>query len=532
MTLARKFLILSHRYLGIAVSLLVVMWFATGLVMMYAGGMPRLSPEQRLERLAPVDLSQVRLTPSQALEKADIGPMRGQTLLLTVEQRPAYRFGETVVFADTGEVMEETTIDQARAAAARFLNVPESQVRYVRTLDEVDQWTLVNSRQLPLYKFAVDDGSATELYIQPATQEVVMMTTRKSRALAWAGVIPHWLYFTALRESQPLWYRIMVWTSAAACVLAVLGLLLAATLFRKTTPFRPSAAIPYKGWMRWHYITGAVFGFFTLTWAFSGLLSMEPFAWTNADGLQVRRDTFTGGPVDLAAYASVPASALRGAAQGRAVKEIAFTRIDGRHYYEMHLGAPGPVEEKLRERLHQPYYVYGRADSNRVLVDAETLAVRERPVPVETLLARLAAALPDQRIVEHELLTEYDNYYYSRASLTPLPVLRVKFADPAESWVYIDPEMGQVLSSVSRMARLERWLYSGLHNLDFFSWHTRRPLWDIAMIVLCLGGLASSTIGTVLGFRRVLRGAARLPRALVPAADEVAGGTPSRSLHR
>lgn len=532
MALARKFLILSHRYLGIAVSLLVVMWFATGIVMMYAGGMPRLSPEQRLERLAPVDLSQVRLTPSEALEKAGIGPLRGQTLLLTVDQRPAYRFGETVVFADTGEVMEEASVDQARATVARFLNVPQTLVRYVRTLEEVDQWTLVHSRQLPLYKFAAEDGKATEVYVQPSTQEVVMMTTRKSRALAWAGVIPHWLYFTALRDNQPLWYKIVVWTSAAACLLAALGLLLAVILFRKTTPFRLSAAIPYRGWMRWHYITGAVFGFFTLTWAFSGLLSMEPFGWTNADGLQVRRDVFTGGPVDLAAYASIPAPALRQAAQGRAVKEIAFRRIDGRHYFEMHLGAPGSLEEKPRERLHQPYYVYGRADSNRLLVDAETLAVRQEPISVERLLALLAEALPGQRIVEHELLTEYDNYYYSRASLTPLPVLRVKFADPAQSWVYIDPEMGQVLSSVSRMARLERWLYSGLHNLDFFSWHTKRPLWDIVMIVLCLGGLASSSIGVVLGFKRVVRNAARLPRAAVPVADQVAGRAPGQSLHR
>ena len=52
MKLLRKFVILSHRYLGIMLSLLVMMWFATGIVMMYAGGMPRLTPELRLERTA------------------------------------------------------------------------------------------------------------------------------------------------------------------------------------------------------------------------------------------------------------------------------------------------------------------------------------------------------------------------------------------------------------------------------------------------------------------------------------------------
>ncbi len=70
-------------------------------------------------------------------------------------------------------------------------------------------------------------------------------------------------------------------------MLAVLGLILSVTQFKRVRPFRLRSAIPYAGWMRWHYITGAVFGLFTLTWAFSGLLSMEPFEWTRAEGLEV-----------------------------------------------------------------------------------------------------------------------------------------------------------------------------------------------------------------------------------------------------
>ena len=69
MTWFRKALILSHRYLGIVLSLVIVMWFATGIVMMYAGGMPRLTPELRLERLPPLELSRIQLTPSDALAR-------------------------------------------------------------------------------------------------------------------------------------------------------------------------------------------------------------------------------------------------------------------------------------------------------------------------------------------------------------------------------------------------------------------------------------------------------------------------------
>jgi len=128
---------------------------------------------------------------------------------------------------------------------------------------------------------------------------------------------------------------------------------------------------------------------------------------------------------------------------------------------------------------------------------------------VESLMAWLQTALPDEKVVEQTLLTEYDDYYYSRGSQTPLPVLRVKYADPAQSWIYVDPEMSRVLGSVPKLARVERWLYNGLHSLDFKFWYSRRPLWDIGMIVLLLGGLASSAIGAFLGARRLARASRR-----------------------
>ena len=163
--------------------------------------------------------------------------------------------------------------------------------------------------------------------------EVTTLTTRRSRALAWAGTIPHWLYFSALRANQPVWYQVVVWTSVLACGVSILGLVLAVTQFRKSAPIRLATAIPYRGWMRWHYITGAVFGVFTLTWAFSGLLSMEPFAWTRAEGLEVRRDVFTGGPVDLKVFQTLDAATWDRLTDGRAIKEIEFVRIQDEPYY-------------------------------------------------------------------------------------------------------------------------------------------------------------------------------------------------------
>jgi hypothetical protein len=382
-------------------------------------------------------------------------------------------------------------------------------VRFERTLQHTDQWNLTQGRDLPLHKLTVDDDHATQVYVSVHTGEVTNVTTRRSRTLAWIGVIPHWFYFEALRNNQPLWYRLVVWTAAGVCLLAVLGLLLGIVQFRRATPFRLAAVIPYRGLWRWHYVTGVVFGVFTLTWAFSGLLSMEPFAWSNVNGLEVRRDVFTGGALDLTRFATVDAASWTRLVPGP-IKEMEFVRIQGGHYYIVRQAAD-PRPEQLRERLHQPYYVTGRAETNRRLVDASTHEVRGQPFDEKALVATLAAEHPGVPIIEWQVLTDYDSYYYSRARQTPLPVLRVKLGDPGETWLYVDPGLGQLLASVHRLNRVERWLYNGLHSLDFSFWYTRRPLWDAVMLTLLLGGMATSLLGAALGLRRLRRAATRAP---------------------
>ena len=46
--------------------------------------------------------------------------------------------------------------------------------------------------------------------------------------------------------------------------------------------------------------------------------------------------------------------------------------------------------------------------------------------------------------------------------------------------------MSQVLAQIHRLNRVERWLYNGLHSLDFAFWYNS-PLWDIGMIALLPG---------------------------------------------
>ena len=135
----------------------------------------------------------------------------------------------------------------------------------------------------------------------------------------------------------------------------------------------------------------------------------------------------------------------------------------------------------------------------RLLLTADTLVPRAPSSDVATLVARLQAAIPDVAVTDAAGLEAYDAYYYGRgADGPPLPVIRVRFADPLETWVYIDPADLRVTGSVHRYSRRERWLFNGLHSLDFAFWYDRRPLWDIGLIALSLGGLgrAASASGS------------------------------------
>ena len=63
----RRWLVYTHRWLGIAGGLLFAVWFVSGIVLMYAG-MPELTESKRLQRLPVLDLSLVSVAPRAAAQ--------------------------------------------------------------------------------------------------------------------------------------------------------------------------------------------------------------------------------------------------------------------------------------------------------------------------------------------------------------------------------------------------------------------------------------------------------------------------------
>jgi uncharacterized iron-regulated membrane protein len=473
----RKSLILIHRYLGIVLSVPFVVWFVSGIAIIYSRQMPTLTPEARIAHLTPLDPGRIRFSPAEAAAKAEMGGPPKQATLLTILGRPAYRFSSgypVTIFADTGELL---VMNAARAAeAARlFTGVPADGLHAVDVLTSADQWTIGQGRSMPLHKFTVDDDDHTELYVSEQTGEVTVLTTRSSRALAWVSAIPHWLYFRAIRTRPQVWRQLVLWMSGLGIISALIGLVLGVIQYRRRPPH-----IPYTGWLRWHYITGLIFGLFTLTWVFSGFLSMEPWYWASDGGLGPgMEESLAGDSLDLSKFSS----ALPQTADAR---EVEYLTIQGDAYYRIQTGAP-----------------------DTVLVSASSLQVRKELFSTESLIQRLTEPNPNVKVAESSLLQDYDSYYYSFNRKAPLPVLRVKFDDPDSTWFYVDPRMSTIVGRAHRRERLQRWIYHGLHSLDFSFWYYHRPLWDIGVIGLSLGGIALSVIGVVISWKRVGRAVLR-----------------------
>ena len=103
-------------------------------------------------------------------------------------------------------------------------------------------------------------------------------------------------------------------------------------------------------------------------------------------------------------------------------------------------------------------------------------------------------------------LTEPDAYWYDSGGLPRLPMLRLRFDDPAATWLYIDPSTGDVLARIDRRRRAYRWVFDLLHKWDLTILTRYRPAWDLLIWLFSLVGLVTSVSGIWLGWKRLRRG--------------------------
>src|SRR5690242_13289721 len=329
--------------MGIAFCLLFAWWFVTGIFMMY-WDYPEVSESDRLARAQPIDGPAIRIAPREAFARLDASEPAGAVGLAMFDGRPVYRFrfggDERLVHADDGTEITNFPPDLLLRVAAAWTNRPARNARFDGVLTSEDQWTVSGAfRALrPLRKYSWPGGE--EVYVSEATGQVVQYTTRASRLGAYFGAIPHWLYFTPLRRNGLLWSRVVIGASALATVAALFGLVVGIWMYA------PSRAVPYKGQKRLHMILGLFFGFVACTWAFSGMLSMEPFP-IEGDGEPYASQIMSalrGKRPPLEAFAALPPAQVFAAVAGLPVKQLELTSFAGE---PMYLARSAPLQSRI-----------------------------------------------------------------------------------------------------------------------------------------------------------------------------------------
>ena len=120
----KRFAIFVHRWLGVALCLVFLLWFPSGIAMMY-WGYPDVSAADRLERAPALDPIDDSALAGRGIREARIQmqPPPGQVRLNTYDGRPAYRFradrSNAIVFADTGEERGDVSMRPGRKDCRR-----------------------------------------------------------------------------------------------------------------------------------------------------------------------------------------------------------------------------------------------------------------------------------------------------------------------------------------------------------------------------------------------------------------------------
>ncbi len=444
--------------------------------MMYQS-FPFLSKSEKREMLPANKISNL-LSPTNIFQNQVSDTIHSISLNFQLN-RPVYHFvshnGKVISkYADNGELISITK-EKALSIAKENLKITEKGT--VNTLTELDQWIPRTRflKHMPIFKVDFENDDKTYTYVSSLTGEILASNNSKERFWSWLGAIPHWIYFKDIRIHNTFWYQLIVWLSALGFIMVITGIFTGIVRYKK----KPKANFKrFKNkWYNFHYYFGLLFGTFICTWIFSGWMSMTPFSWTPSTSLS---------KTELKYW-----------------QKGSFT-LNNIHQEEWNNFLHQISNSEFQEANFS--YFNGSVFSTVYSHKQETLFNLSEPkvIPETEDYIKIIESFPTNiSITKTTLLKTYDNYYYSRHNSKKLPVLRID--TNTETSYYIDPETTKVIYKCSTKNRIQRWIYHGLHSLDFSFLTWNRPLWDIVLIVLLIGGSVVCFTGTVMGIKFLRR---------------------------
>lgn len=470
-----------HRVLGTVMSLFLLMWFVSGMVMMYHD-MPWIADKElpHLTTLPPTAADSLMVMPRdtalQTIGSLTLSSYHGHPIYRVRTDKPLKLDALTLTAIDG-----TTTLDEAREVALRWYpDIVEE-----REINELEAFIPLSSyrKHFPIYRFTLGDPDRTIIYVSGVTGDVVQATTRMERFWSWIGPIPHFLYFWQLRQYLETWISVVTWIGAIGALMClsgiILGLIMYLKVYRRTRKWRTPYLKPF--YLKWHHILGLFFGLFMFTFALSGVYSLNslPSWMVGKSDRSLTLSLMRGNDIEVTPILQAEIQAIL-RSYSDSIKVITVTQLGDDRFYKVGYASG---------------YKYLEVDTAGK-VSEHTMTEKE----LHSYLDERTAAPYDI-----ELLTKYDSHYSSgKKGQKELPVYKVRIHDADENLLYLAPKSGnmRVFSSASRN---QSWLYPKLHSFRFAYLSNHPILRQILMWTLLMGGAAVSLTGVRLGIRYLIR---------------------------
>lgn len=479
-----KFIIQIHNISGSFLSLMFVVWFLSGIVLIF-DGFPHASLEERFMHLS-------ELTPQVVdhLQGPSFDFKGGVTLEISGEQ-PVYRVSkgrkaQEIFDAQTLRPVLAFTEDYAIKLSESFNGYHVKQLEKKNDLDQWVPWTYYKPL-LPFYKCYMDDPAHTVIYVSEKTGEIVQETDRLARWSARFGAIPHWIYFKELRLMQGVWQIVVIILSTLGIIISVSGIYAGIVRFRKR---KKKALTPYKKfWYKWHHLAGFFFGLFVFTFVLSGLISVTNVPdWMVGISASEKKTIKWNQGLNLAGHQNkTPKQIYSALIKKEGIRKIEWVTVFGHPQFHIYYND------------YQVPEVYSL--NNEKIEPLNPFSLEDIKSQAQIIMSSTPFEIKNQ--------SGYDNYYSASAMrYLPLSAYKIEIDDEAKTCLYINPQTGDEVLRTTKNTRLRVWLYRFLHALDIQFFKNVEGVRKIILLLLSIGGFVVSISGLVLSvkwFKRSFR---------------------------
>lgn len=476
----KKVFVAIHKTSGSVMSLMFLIWFLSGIVLIFKG-FPHASKKDRFMHLSVFNEKIIKNL------KAPDSDFKGKVELELSLGEPIYRVysgkkTQQVYNAQTLEPINIFSQQHAVNLASSFLGFNIKNVKYIKSLDQWVPWAYYK-KILPFYKCYFNDPLHTVVYVSEKTGAIVQQTNRITRWAARLGAIPHWVYFSRLKQNTELWKIIVIILSSIGVFVSISGIIVGVIRFKQN---EKGLKLYKKKVYKWHYIPGFIFGLFVFSFILSGLFSVLSIPdWMVFSNKNKIEKIIWNQKLDIAKHNNItPYQIYQSLNKKDGIRKIVWKTIfDEAFYYVYYDNYQIPDVYRLKNNMIRIVKGYSFMD-----------------------IEQKAKKLFPEKSLKLSVQEKYDNYYYASAMYyLPTPAYKLELNDEAGTWLYINPATAEEVKRYTKNTRLSRWVYKAAHTFKFGFFKKAEWLRKTILILLSIVGIVISITGVMLTNKRIVR---------------------------